>query len=233
MSRSIFQNILPGILPGILLVATLPGLGACTGAHEGPGTVRIAPVSHQGTVFRETRTHAVSFATGRTDLTGSEQTRLSQAVAKAGAADTLHVRLPVGDDATGSPEADARRQTILVALDTLGIPARRVELEKQSSGDGALIVVSLDHYVAVPPAACPDWSDAMGSADSRQIASNWGCATATNLGLMAADPYDLFVGRQTSLANGEHASNAAARYRTDKVYPPVTSGTGSMESNSQ
>jgi pilus assembly protein CpaD len=229
MTRSIYRH----ILAGSLLVTFLPGLGACTGSHEGPGTVRVAPVSHQTTVFRETRTHAVSFAPGRTDLTGGERTRLAEAVAKAGAAEVLHVRLPLAGGTTARLEADARRQTIITALETLGIPARRVELENQPSADSALLVVSLDRYVAVPPAACPDWSDAMGSADSRQIASNWGCATATNLGLMVADPYDLFVGRQTSPASGEHASNAAARYRTDKVYPPVTSGTGSLESNSQ
>jgi pilus assembly protein CpaD len=224
------QSFPRSLLAAGLLAASLPALTGCGGTPAGESSVRVAPVAHQAVVFRQTRNHAVAFAPGRTDLDSTERARLGEAVAKAGAASLLHVRLPLAEGAAAGSEAGARRQAIMAALDTLGIPARRVEIEKQASADTALVIVSLDRYVAVPPAACPDWSDSLGSADSRQIASNWGCATSTNLGLMVADPRDLFVGRETSPASGAHATNAAERYRTDRVYPPTTSGTGSMES---
>jgi len=40
----------------------------------------------------------------------------------------------------------------------------------------------------------------------------------TNLGLMVAEPRDLERGRALAPADGVHAAEAVARYRTGKVY---------------
>ena len=80
-----------------------------------------------------------------------------------------------------------------------------------------VVVEVVSHLVQVP--GCPDWSrDA--SFDPRNLPlSNLGCATATDLGLMLADPADLAPGTRTGPADGVAAAEAVSRYRAGKVTP--------------
>lgn len=81
-------------------------------------------------------------------------------------------------------------------------------------GDTARVVVT--RYVVKPP-KCPDWrKQATPDFDNTQ-SSNFGCATATNLGAMIADPRDLVEGSEYSGPDAERAADAVRRYQEDDI----------------
>lgn len=82
-------------------------------------------------------------------------------------------------------------------------------------------IVGIGRYtVTLPP--CPNWSSPPGAAYTNAHNSNWGCAAATNLGLMVASPADLVSGRSLAPADGQPAVMAVQRYLNDRVKPPPT-----------
>jgi pilus assembly protein CpaD len=82
-------------------------------------------------------------------------------------------------------------------------------------------IVGIGRYtVTLPP--CPNWSSPPGAAYTNAHNSNWGCAAATNLGLMVANPADLVSGRTLAPADGQPAVMAVQRYLNDRIKPPPT-----------
>jgi type IV pilus biogenesis protein CpaD/CtpE len=55
---------------------------------------------------------------------------------------------------------------------------------------------------------------------SNALTSNYGCANATNLGLMVANPTDLVSGQPYSGPEAQPAAAAVRRYLTDRVKLP-------------
>jgi pilus assembly protein CpaD len=88
----------------------------------------------------------------------------------------------------------------------------------------------VDRYVVSLP-DCPDWQLPPNDDHDNAPASNLGCSTTTNLGLMIDDPHDLVAGRTPGLADGAPAINAVGRYRDDKV-KPLNAASGSSSSSS-
>jgi type IV pilus biogenesis protein CpaD/CtpE len=74
--------------------------------------------------------------------------------------------------------------------------------------------------VILPP--CPNWSQYPASDFTNVKSSNYGCANATNLGLMVANPADLAAGRPLGRADATPAVSGVTRYLTDKVKLPDT-----------
>lgn len=94
------------------------------------------------------------------------------------------------------------------------------------------VIVSVGRYVVTPP-ACPDWSQDPASDFTNAKSSNFGCAMATNLGMMVANPADLIGGRELAHADATPAVNAVVRYQTDKVKLPETvSGAAALSPSS-
>jgi pilus assembly protein CpaD len=82
-------------------------------------------------------------------------------------------------------------------------------------------IVGIGRYaVTLPP--CPNWSQSLSADFTNAFTSNYGCANATNLGLMVASPADLVSGRTLAPADGQPAVMAVQRYLNDKVKPPPT-----------
>ena len=80
-------------------------------------------------------------------------------------------------------------------------------------------VIGVGRYaVTLPP--CPNWSSPPNATYTNAHTSNWGCAAATNLGLMVANPADLVAGRPLGPADGTTAVTAVQRYLTDRVKQP-------------
>ena len=101
------------------------------------------------------------------------------------------------------------------------------------SGDGAPaggLRLIVGRYVALPP-NCPNWSRPSAANPGNLPDSNFGCATATNLGAMVADPADLLRGRDLAPADGTVMAAGVRRYRLGKVKDPrpetTTEGSGS------
>jgi pilus assembly protein CpaD len=85
------------------------------------------------------------------------------------------------------------------------------------SSDDTITVVVRRHVVTLP--GCPDWTGDPKDTHSNQPSSNWSCATATNLGMMVADPGDLARGRQPSYVDGEFVAGSVERYRKGETAP--------------
>ncbi len=85
--------------------------------------------------------------------------------------------------------------------------------------------VLVQRFVVRAP-GCPDFRKPASGDYGNTESSNFGCATAVNLGLMVADPRDLVQGRDDGPADGERAAASIRRYREGKETPIDTSGTG-------
>src|SRR5262249_55713465 len=103
-----------------------------------------------------------------------------------------------------------RDDHLTAALRRQGVGAMVTQAVSGGTSDRVTLVV--EHAVVDLP-NCPDWSkdpnDYTGA-----VASNFGCATATNLGLMVADPQDLAGGRAFGPADGTLAASTFHDYRT-------------------
>jgi pilus assembly protein CpaD len=156
----------------------------------------------------------IAFAPGSDRLVPTAAARLDGLVA-AGA-----IRPPdrVTVAAAGSPGLAAAREAavssrllrwgiIAEARPLVGVPANRA-------------VVTVGRYaVTLPP--CPNWSMPRANDFTNAPASNFGCATAVNLGLMVASPGDLVASRELAPADGKPAAAAVDRYLNDQVQLPV------------
>ena len=82
-------------------------------------------------------------------------------------------------------------------------------------GPNALRLV-VGRYVVIPP-SCPNWSKPSGGDSNNRTGSNFGCATATNLGAMVADPGDLVIGKTLGPGDATVSAGAVQRYREDSI----------------
>jgi pilus assembly protein CpaD len=116
------------------------------------------------------------------------------------------------------PQSRAALERLATAFTALGVTRDHITLEPDRAPAQARDRVAIDiadDTVLVP--GCPDWSrpDALGNENA--VGSNLGCATATNLSLMLADPRDLVKGRGASVTDGGSAADAVAAWRADKA----------------
>jgi pilus assembly protein CpaD len=168
--------------------------------------------------------HRTDFVHAGASFAPGAAAKLDAFLGSAGVTSDDHVYL---EPARGDRLAAQRIGRISHELAQHGIGAR--VLPAVDTGVGAdQLLIKVERYVVTPP-NCPDWtkSPLYGQHDN-QVASNFGCATTTNLGLMVADPRDLTVGRVMGPEEGDPAIAAIARYRDGKPKPlPGGSGGGS------
>jgi pilus assembly protein CpaD len=119
--------------------------------------------------------------------------------------------------AAGPPGlAEQRTSAVSRELLAYGIVADTLPLETVPPNHA---IIGVGRYtVTLPP--CPNWSESPNSEYTNAYRSNWGCAAATNLGLMVANPADLISGRALAPADGMPAVAAVQRYLTDRIKPP-------------
>jgi pilus assembly protein CpaD len=124
--------------------------------------------------------------------------------------------------AAGPPSLAAARETAVARqLLRWGIVAEAQPLPAVAR-DRALVTIGR-YAVTLPP--CPNWSQPRANDFTNAPTSNFGCATAVNLGLMA-NPADLASGEALGPAAGQPAAAAVTRYLTDQVTPPVIAAVG-------
>ena len=127
--------------------------------------------------------------------------------------------------AGGSPAlAAARIGRISTELLRYGIVANPMQIA--GIAPDRAVVEAVRHQVTLPP--CPNWSKwPAGAGDfTNTTHSNFGCASATNLGRMVASPTDLASGQRLGPAAAMPAAAAVTRYLTDKITPPTPSAAG-------
>jgi pilus assembly protein CpaD len=168
----------------------------------------------------------IAFVPGAASLSAFQGARLDRLVA-AGAirpADRVIVA------ASGAPALAAAREAVVASrLLRWGIVA---DARPLSAVPPNRAIVTVGRYaVMLPP--CPNWSMPRANDFTNAPPSNFGCATAVNLGLMVASPADLVAGRQLAPVDGKPAAAAVERYLDDKVTPlPTEANLGPIQGGS-
>jgi pilus assembly protein CpaD len=163
----------------------------------------------------------LGFQPGSSHILPGDLARLRAIAASAGIVPSDRVAVAVA----GAPSlAAARFEAVAASLLSYGIVASPAALIP--APPDAAVIRRERYVVTVPP--CPDWSKpAAGAGDfTNSASSNFGCASATNLGLMVATPADLIEARQVALTDAHPAAEAVNNYRLGKVQLPVAANIG-------
>lgn len=159
------------------------------------------------------------FAPGSATLLPADAKRLRE-LAVTGA---ISPRDRVAVSAAGNPAlAEARAATVSAQLLQHDVVASGNQLEALPP-DRAVVTVERT-LVTLP--RCPNWSKPADTDFTNSLASNYGCATAVNLGRMVAYPSDLVSGQPQGLPAGPPAVAAVSRYLADKVQLPAAANVG-------
>ena len=191
----------PWALPVVL------GLAACVAEYsksEAPAELRVDGA--------ESRVE-LAFAGGSDRLTAGEAGRLDRLVL----AGNIRPADRVVIAAAGPPGlAERRAAAISGELLRYGIVAQTLALDTVPANRA---IVSVGRYAVTLP-TCPNWSQSLSYDFTNAFTSNYGCASATNLGLMVASPADLVSGRSFAGVDAQPAVSAVQRYLTDRVKNP-------------
>jgi pilus assembly protein CpaD len=155
----------------------------------------------------------IAFAPGSARLAAGEAAHLDRLVATGIIRPADRVTIATA----GSPQlAEQRAAALSSALLAYGIVADRGPAETVPANHA---ILGIGRYTVSLP-ACPNWSSPPTAQYTNMPWSNWGCASAVNLGLMVASPADLVNGRTLAPADGMPAVSAVTRYLNDRVKPP-------------
>jgi pilus assembly protein CpaD len=207
--------------------ATFAALASCAPetalytAAESPKTVKLDWVHFD---------HLVAFPRGDVTLAPAERTRLDAFLARATPdyGDQLLVG-PGPVPAAMAGEAEARTEAVARVLQAHGLDARTAPPEiAQVAWDGSVRVVLGRYLVHTPD--CPDWTKPADGDPLNREHSNFGCATASTLDLMVANPADLVHGRAMTAGDGDQSARLFRVYRALNQYaPPPIPSSGFLE----
>ena len=192
-----------------VLFPVLLGLVGCAAEYsksEAPTALRVDGAESR----RE-----LAFAAGSASLSPTEIRKINDWVLSGGIRPADRVAI-----AAGGPPALARARTSAIAKALLrwGIVATSEPFADVAANRA---VVNIGRYAVTLP-DCPNWSQSLQWEFTNAYTSNYGCADATNLGLMVASPGDLVSGRQFTGADAVPAITAVDLYLADKVKTPPT-----------
>jgi pilus assembly protein CpaD len=194
----------------IVVLATLVALGGCTSYTE-EWSPSQSP-KRNAVTWVETQ-YAVPFADGSAVLSAADRAALERFLARQARGETVRVTVAAADG--GGALAVRRESAVVQYLRGRGLDARLGPLAGQG-GSRSTVTVAVGRFVVTPP-NCPDWSKAADSDSGNTTSSNFGCATATNLGLMVADPGHLVRGAPMGPGDGEMLAKGVEDYRTGKT----------------
>jgi pilus assembly protein CpaD len=199
---------------GCKFAAALLAVSALTGCEsllEAERTLPGPPPAKEAKANPTQFGHDVTFDDDATLLLTPERDRLDAFLGRLEADRTDRVFLA---SAAGADPAIAerRQQTVAAYLMKKGLRVYPMLTDFGAGGPpaNAVRVLVRRYVVTLPP--CPDFTKYPGHTFDNQVHSNWGCATATNLGMMIANPADLAEGRSLGPADGHMAAEAVGRY---------------------
>ncbi len=124
-----------------------------------------------------------------------------------------------------------RRTTVAALVSDAGLDPMRVKARQNVAGIAENEVnLTVRRYLVTLP-GCPDYTSRAGRTFDNRPHSNWGCATATNLGLMVAEPRDIARGRGATPGDSEALVLGFQRYRAGEQRALPVSDTNTAESH--
>ncbi|PIW27052.1 MAG: hypothetical protein COW30_11810 [Rhodospirillales bacterium CG15_BIG_FIL_POST_REV_8_21_14_020_66_15] len=168
--------------------------------------------------------HKIAFTQGAITLDAQAGRDIDAFLArqKVDRTDALEIAIPAG----GGDIARGRADRVAAYLKLKRLAAGLVTDDDPKTPEDAVRLVVHRYQVTLP--GCPDWTGKGGITHSNQPSTNWGCATAVNLGLMVADPGDLVRGRDGGPGDGAAQVLGIQRYRKGETKPLL--GASSRES---
>lgn len=211
----------PAVVVGLGLSLGLVGvLGGCVTDSDWREVRNGATIPQPRVTVDQVRV-TLAFPDAGRHLPDSERRRLMAFLQGSGArpGDRVHV---IGSSLDDPATVQARTRAIAPVLAALrlapSVPTNDLGLNDPAPGTLSLI---LRRYAVTVP-GCPDMSDSLlGNFDNRTH-SNFGCATAVNLGLMVEDPHDLLRGRDLGPMEGRYAARGAYAYLAGQAEEPDT-----------
>jgi len=189
-----------------MMAASLMLLGGCMDKYiENFSNV---PPAKEAKAHEVLYSHEVVFATDDATLGSREGGRLQAFIAKANISRTDKVHIV----ANPTDLAEARMLAVAGILEKIGVVPAPVLSDfgfKAPSGPSVSVIVR--RFVVSLP-GCPDWSGERFTYNNVPT-GNWGCSTASNLGLMVAEPEDLMHGRDPGNADGTAGARSVDLYR--------------------
>ncbi|MBT5459699.1 MAG: hypothetical protein HOK82_24135 [Rhodospirillaceae bacterium] len=160
--------------------------------------------------------HAVKFDKASAKLAVSEKRTLSRFLTRVGRGGGVKITITAAA-LDNSKLLQNREMALAKYLRRRGFDVALGQPKKAAHSQRNNVRVTVGRHIVKTP-SCPDWSKPATGDSSNQVTSNFGCATATNLGLMIADPSVLVHGADdVGPADGEALSVGIENYRTDKV----------------
>ena len=191
----------------VALAAVAVAATAC-----GPETNRLTPISNpslysvnQPVVQRTDYVFDVN--TGGDGLAPSERARLAAWFdgLQIGYGDRVSI-----DEASGYSDPRSREEIAAVAADYGLLLSEGAPITAGAVQPGQVRVVVTRNVASVP--GCPIWEDEIVGAPER-TATNYGCATNSNLAAMIADPNDLVLGQVSSGVDPAEATKTVNVFR--------------------
>ena len=159
-------------------------------------------------------------------LSNDDANRLASYIQRMAIGKHDRVNLVIYENGEMTPVVEGRIRTIQNILEQQNVQIAGITWSpKLTDEDANRVRVLVDRYLVTLP-GCPDWTKSARGSFDNEVHSNWGCATAMNLGAMMAEPYDLIAGRSDNYTDGAYALQSIQRYQagaTKKTEAQATS----------
>lgn len=201
----------------VLIIGMSLGLVACD-APSGIKEVAYpwAPEVKKTTHFGEIRVHPVRYNEKNTEMV-----LLKKLLGHTRSNQPIYARLIASEPHTLETKTslNMRLTQLKNDLKRLGIADSNIQITLLEPTDlpiteYAVITVAIDQYTASPP-LCPGWGTMPEAAPGGD--KNFGCASATNLANMIANPKDLLEAQSLGKGDGERNTLFVGRYQEDKI----------------
>jgi pilus assembly protein CpaD len=210
----------------LIALAALVVLASCSPYPRASWTPAEAPVETQ--VRWVESKHVVRFAPNDAALSPGERGRLDAFLGLARPEYPDRVYLLADDNALETRRAATVRDYLVEHR----VPQRQI-MDGMAGDDGAnTLTIVVGRHVVIPP-NCPNWSKPSSGDPNNRTSSNWGCASATNLGAMIADPGELVTGKSLGPGDATVSAGSVQRYRKDTVKELPTDATRKQQDSAK
>lgn len=215
-----FRIFAPSQFALLAMIALLPGCADWERhAQESLPTPQAAYVDKQITVSPTRSLHAVSYASGKVQMSDDEKAYLAAFLYDT-VRDHEHT---VMVEQPGRRADRLTRQRSAALVQWMSNNGYHVHPFPEAESVPGQVQVAVDHLIAQAP-NCPNWDWHPNFAFGAQQLPNQGCADHSNLAAMVANPRDLVSGAVPSAPSGHAALRGDVNYRNGAITPLQDAG---------
>jgi pilus biogenesis lipoprotein CpaD len=173
----------------------------------------------------DSRSHLLNYKTGKSSLTNQDKATIKRLYHEFDHLDQIMVRIGIDHQPAfaRSTKNKARVDSIRRYLINLGVNSSQIQVVDKNKMRGndidserSGIIVSFQKSTITPP-KCPGWDYRMDGNVPPEGEPDFGCNTARNTAIMAADPNVLIQAEEFGGSDGARSAISVQELRTDKV----------------